>query len=1038
MSTVGQALGGVVGAAAGFLIGGPTGALYGAQIGMMAGGYLDPLKGPTQEGPRLSDLSVQTSTYGAFIPRVYGTVAQYGNVFWLEKNALKEVVKKKKSGGKGGGSSTTTKTYTYFATFAVGLCEGPVAGVRRIWAGPNLIYDASAATLESVISSIQQVKGFSIYYGDDTQLPDSRMQADLGAANTPSYRGLCYVVIKDLALAKYGNAIPSIKIEVVKQAEIPSVTSLTVIDAGTEIYSGGGSGSSAVCQPFTTALGTSFAYNDGAYWYTKTVWQNGAQEVRRVAEYGAANDGKYSAALGGVCDVATYALSEYNCQAVNIGGVRYASLPYTTGNASLQDVHQSGDDLILVRRISGVQLFNLKTGAYLDTSPHAFGVCLSAGLLYYVNQSAPTTLYMLDADDLTPAGSIALASGVTMNSGMTASVDSGVYWVWDSGYLYGWDIATGAQVENKTVPDSGHVGNKTAIVRDGVLSLGSTGSAVVNGQIETYRVTALYPETVPLSTIVSSECLLTGLLDAADIDVTELGDAVTGYRIAKIGSIRNGIEPVQGVFPFDVIQSGYKVKFISRGNDPVATADIGDLGVDQQLKQTREMDSQLPTMIVANYLDKSRNYDTNQQTWERPSSGAVNTRTMELPIVLSASQTVQAIERLGYLYWLERTDFGPFTLPPTFAHLEPADVITLDAGYAVYELRLTSVNYKSDGELECMGRLNNPSVYVSTAVADEVPDDAQVPLDGPSTYRLLDIPVIDETLQDAPGIGAVMAGYAGGWTGGQIFSSADGGQLWADLQAFASAGTFGTTLEPLEENDGLLIQYGGSLTINMQAGTLESITEAQMLNGLNACAYGADGRWEILHFQNATLNADGSYTLDTFWRGDKGTEWATGLHQSGDTLILLDDPDTTFIGLQSSAIGAPRIYRGITNGADISTDSDLPFTYAGVNLKPLSPTHAAGTRSAGDLLITWQRRTRIGGAWRDSVDASLGEATEAYEIDVMDGAEVVRTISTISQTATYTSAQQTADFGSPQTSVTVRIFQQSAVVGRGYQLEVTL
>jgi hypothetical protein len=126
MSTAGQVVGGVVGAVAGFFIGGgPTGALYGAQIGIMAGGYLDPPKGPTQNGPRLNDLSVQTSTYGAVIPRVYGTVTVNGNVFWLENNQIKETVTKKKSGGKGGGSKTTTRTYTYSATFAVGLCKGP-------------------------------------------------------------------------------------------------------------------------------------------------------------------------------------------------------------------------------------------------------------------------------------------------------------------------------------------------------------------------------------------------------------------------------------------------------------------------------------------------------------------------------------------------------------------------------------------------------------------------------------------------------------------------------------------------------------------------------------------------------------------------------------------------------------------------------------------------------------------------------------------------------------------------------------------------
>ena len=69
----------------------------------VGGGLLAPPKGPTVTGPRLDDLTVQTSTYGAVIPRVYGTVAVNGNVFWLENNRLKETMTKKKSGGKGGG-----------------------------------------------------------------------------------------------------------------------------------------------------------------------------------------------------------------------------------------------------------------------------------------------------------------------------------------------------------------------------------------------------------------------------------------------------------------------------------------------------------------------------------------------------------------------------------------------------------------------------------------------------------------------------------------------------------------------------------------------------------------------------------------------------------------------------------------------------------------------------------------------------------------------------------------------------------------------
>ena len=50
----------------------------------------------------------------------------------------------------------------------------------------------------------------------------------------------------------------------------------------------------------------------------------------------------------------------------------------------------------------------------------------------------------------------------------------------------------------------------------------------------------------------------------------------------------------------------------------------------------------------------------------------------------------------------------------------------------------------------------------------------------------------------------------------------------------------------------------------------------------------------------------------------------------------------------------------------------------------------------------------------------------------MNGANVVRTISSTTPTASYSAAQQVADFGSAQSSVSVRVYQLSASVGRGW------
>jgi hypothetical protein len=216
MST-GQIVGGVVGAVASFFVPGASLLMY-ASIGSAIGGMLVPQKGPTINGPRLEDLTVQTSTYGAAIPRVYGNVKINGNILWLENNALKETVTKKKSGGKGGGGSTTTKNYTYSATFAVGICKGPIAGVKRIWVGPNLIYDAGSTDPATIEASNAAADGFSIYLGTDTQGPDARMQSTLGVENTPAWRGLAYIVFNDFQLEKYGNSLvgAQVKVEVMQ------------------------------------------------------------------------------------------------------------------------------------------------------------------------------------------------------------------------------------------------------------------------------------------------------------------------------------------------------------------------------------------------------------------------------------------------------------------------------------------------------------------------------------------------------------------------------------------------------------------------------------------------------------------------------------------------------------------------------------------------------------------------------------------------------------------------------------------------------
>ncbi len=201
----------VAGKAAGSALLGPTGAIVGRLVGAVVGNVIDrALFAPNVErnvdGPRLSDLTVMASTAGAPIPRVYGRARLSGQVIWATN--LQEVVTTSsdttKSGGKGmgGGSgvTTTTTTYSYFANLAVGLCEGPIGAVQRVWADGQPL-DLSGLTMRS-------------YIGDETQTPDPLIVAKDG--DVPAYRGLAYVVFERLPLENFGNRIPQLSFEVVR------------------------------------------------------------------------------------------------------------------------------------------------------------------------------------------------------------------------------------------------------------------------------------------------------------------------------------------------------------------------------------------------------------------------------------------------------------------------------------------------------------------------------------------------------------------------------------------------------------------------------------------------------------------------------------------------------------------------------------------------------------------------------------------------------------------------------------------------------
>ncbi|MDX2027706.1 MAG: phage tail protein [Alphaproteobacteria bacterium] len=192
------------------LLPGIGGAFLG-NLGRSIGGLIDGQLGlgGTYQGPRLENLGVQDSRYGAGIPIIYGRARVAGNVIW-SSDLIETSHNSSFSGGKGGifssGSATST-TYSYSAHCAVGIAQGPIGGIGTIWADSKVIYQ-NGVWASGILDSA------TIYTGTATQGPDAFMESLLGSGNVPGYRGLAYIVFENLQLSNFGNRLPNLTFEI--------------------------------------------------------------------------------------------------------------------------------------------------------------------------------------------------------------------------------------------------------------------------------------------------------------------------------------------------------------------------------------------------------------------------------------------------------------------------------------------------------------------------------------------------------------------------------------------------------------------------------------------------------------------------------------------------------------------------------------------------------------------------------------------------------------------------------------------------------
>lgn len=400
----------------------------------------------------------------------------------------------------------------------------------------------------------------------------------------------------------------------------------------------------------------------------------------------------------------------------------------------------------------------------------------------------------------------------------------------------------------------------------------------------------------------------------------------------------------------------------------------------------------------------------------------------------------QVAEKALYLAWQERTGYKLNLWRPLYLRIDPTDVIEFIYQGRAFRMRIAENTIGQGFVLALAGPSEDERVYQSftsggSSIVQPPPPVAVV---GFTTLFLFDIPLLRDTDSNTgnTGLYAAMTSLIPSWVGAELDQSSDNSAFVKIGQSTIPV-TYGVAQTTLPApRSPWTWDLDNTLTIKLAKGILAGDSELNVLNGANALIYGN----EIIQFQNVTNNSDGTVTIDKLLRGRRGTEWAVGTHGANESVVA---PLSGIIHVSEPLAirGALRYYKAVTSGQDPTTVLSQQFTITGADLKPYAPVQIAGARDgSNNLSLSWLRRTRVGGGWQNGIGTvPLAEESELYDVDIVSGITVLRSIAGLtSPAATYSAANQTTDGITPGDPVSLKIYQRSAAVGRGFAASATV
>jgi len=541
--------------------------------------------------------------------------------------------------------------------------------------------------------------------------------------------------------------------------------------------------------------------------------------------------------------------------------------------------------------------------------------------------------------------------------------------------------------------------------------------------------------------------LVAKICDHAEItnyDITQIQVPANevSMSIPTLTSARTILQMLSNVFFFDMVDSAGTLKFISRVNQSSVRTltESVDLGFNKSATGTspvmikRNQSIDLPRTLQLQFVSESQNYNImTQEARLEAFQGGQNTK-ITIPITLDETRAFDIAEKLLVNSHMERTNYS-FTTTYKHIDLEPGDIITVEN---IGDVRIIRIDERDEGllDFQTVAADFNVENYTSSGIPSQSPpDNTQIPIViGYSAGLSVELPPLDFTDIEQR-LTLFPHGYGqAGWPGCAIYISIDGGITYSQYATATKESTWGKVAIATPTISNYFVwDEATTIDVILKSGTLSSKPASDVYNLTNWCLIGS----EIIGFKTATLTAPNTYTLSGLLRGRRGSEYHIDKHVVDEVFILLD----------SAAIELPYaiadkektiFVKYVTNNSDISKATAYQMQPSQLSRRPWMVSQLKAVKSGNDWIITWLGRNQFNSDMVDSAEITNPDGFRGYNVGYVDNTSTaLRNIITQGTSLTYTAADQITDFGSVQSTLTVRINQLDQYVGTGYVVEKT-